>query len=62
MLRDSKTEPGARAGTVVCELAEWDLGYATDDTEALGTSCCSLKLRPDGSPPFFVAPFCDLSA
>ncbi|GJE08426.1 hypothetical protein AOPFMNJM_3763 [Methylobacterium jeotgali] len=62
MVRDSEIEPGATAGTVVYELAGWDVGCAAADTQALGTECLSVTLKPDGSPPFFVVPVRDLSA
>jgi hypothetical protein len=60
MLRDSKLEPRATAGTIVYTLRLFDYGSAADDTVLLGKPYISVTLDPDGDYPFFTVPVDDV--
>lgn len=60
MLKDSKLEAKATAGTVVYPLIYHDYGSAGDDQRAFGYECKSMTLKENGDYPYFVVPFHDL--
>jgi hypothetical protein len=60
MLRDSKLEPRATAGTAVYEQAGYDYGLSSDDTRITGIEHISVTLNEDGDYPGFTVPVHDL--
>lgn len=60
LLRDSKLEPTAKAGTLVYDCAGYDYGTANDDTRMTGVVHKSVTLDPGGDYPFFTVPASDL--
>lgn len=60
LLKDSKLEPKAVAGSVVYRLRKHDYGLSRDDERILGYPCESVTLNSDGDYPSFVVPLHDL--
>lgn len=60
LLKDSKVEPKAKAGTIVYDQWGSDYGLARDDERMLGYACQTVTLNEDGSYPGFVVPSHDL--
>lgn len=60
VLKDSKLEPQAKAGTTIYSCAYCDYGCAGDDTRITGIEHRSFTLKPDGGYPFFTMPVRDV--
>ncbi len=60
MLKDSKLEPEAKAGSTVYSIRGYDYGLASDDTRMTGIKHVSVTLNPDGEYPSFTIPEADL--
>lgn len=60
MLKDSKINSAAKAGTTVYSCKGWDYGCANDDSRATGIEHTSVTLDPEGDYPFFTVPKSDL--
>ncbi len=60
LLKDSKVEHSAKAGTTVYSCLKCDYGIARDDTRAFGYECVSVTFDEGGDYPFFSVPRHDL--
>lgn len=61
MLKDSRLEPKAKAGTTVYAIRGYDYGLAKDDTRFRGIEHISVTLDSEGDYPFFTVPRADIS-
>lgn len=60
VLKDSRLESSAKAGTFVYACRHADYGCASDDTRATGIEHISVTLDVNGNYPFFTMPRPDL--
>lgn len=60
MLKDSKLESRAKAGTIVYRYGGYDYGCSNDDRRYTGIEHEAMTLQPDGSGPFFTVPVPDM--
>lgn len=60
VVKSSKLEPRATAGTVVYACLYPDYGCASDDTAIFGIEHRSFTLDPAGGYPFFTMPIADV--
>lgn len=60
VLKDSKLNPEAKAGTIVYRQSGHDYGLSSDDTRATGVEHISVTLKRSGGYPGFTIPRRDL--